>query len=172
MVPLSAQRGRLKAPLTKDSTLTKAPNWQLSFSREPSVSRGPMATFFFDFCQDSTVAADEVGLSLQSAEEAFLEARQAAVAMWAELLRQRRDPRRCAFQVRDNEGSLVFILPFSELLEDCHGAGSRRHYANNFEELKRSALRARQLGQEFLHELNRAKDSLAEARRLIGAPGE
>jgi hypothetical protein len=131
-----------------------------------------MATFFFDFCQDSTLAEDEVGLSLQSAEEAFLEARQAAVAMWAELLSQRQDPRCCAFHVRDNEGSLVFILPFSELLEDCRGGASRKHHANNFEELKRAALRARRLGQEFLHELNRAKDSLAEARRLIGANSE
>jgi len=52
-------------------------------------------------------------------EQAYLEAFKGAQDMWSELLRQRRDPRHCAFEVRDEQRDLLFVLPFQEVIESC-----------------------------------------------------
>ena len=39
--------------------------------------------------------------------------------MWSELLRQRRDPRQCAFEVRNEQRDLLFVLMFQEVIESC-----------------------------------------------------
>jgi hypothetical protein len=79
-----------------------------------------MPLYFFDFRQSGVLAPDTVGCEFPTAERAYLEAFEAAREMWAELLHQRRDPRRCSFEVHDGKGNILFVLPFWEILEACH----------------------------------------------------
>ncbi len=52
-------------------------------------------------------------------ERAYLEAFKSAQEMWSELLKQRRDPRLCFFEVRGMEGDLLFIFPLQEVVDSC-----------------------------------------------------
>jgi hypothetical protein len=81
-----------------------------------------MSSYFFNFHDGESLALDDMGLELSSTEHAYLEAVAAARAMWPELLAERRDPRRCAFEVADAHGQVLFRLTFDELLDDCRNA--------------------------------------------------
>ena len=59
------------------------------------------------------------GAEFADVEQAYLEAFEGAQDMWSELLRQRRDPRQCAFEVRNERRDLLFVLPFMEVIESC-----------------------------------------------------
>src|SRR5689334_14243716 len=78
-----------------------------------------MPQFFFDFRQSGHLVPDTEGIEFGSAEQAYLEAYRSAQDMWSELLRQRRDPRRCYFEVRGAVGDLLFIFPFQEVVDSC-----------------------------------------------------
>jgi uncharacterized protein DUF6894 len=78
-----------------------------------------MPWYFFDFRQGQDHCAGEQSIEFANVEQAYLEAFKAAEDMWSELLRQRRDPRRCVFEVRDERRELLFVLPFQEVIESC-----------------------------------------------------
>lgn len=78
-----------------------------------------MPLFFFDFRQGADFIADAVGIEFANVEEAYLEVAKAVEEMWSELLIQRRDPRLCSFEVRNQSGDTLFIFPFEELLDSC-----------------------------------------------------
>lgn len=84
-----------------------------------------MARFFFHFFNGESRSEDELGLELAGAEEAYIEAAEAARGMWPELLAARCDPRHCAFEIEGEDGAGLFRLSFSELLDDCRGAAVR-----------------------------------------------
>ena len=42
------------------------------------------------------------------------------------LLRQRRDPRHCAFEVRNEQRDLLFVLRFQEVIESCNNRKQTR----------------------------------------------
>jgi hypothetical protein len=128
-----------------------------------------MATFFFDFCQGNSVEQDDLGLSFDSVEEAYLEAYGTAAALWAELLQQRQDPRRCAFQVRDLAGTVLFSLPFVELLENCDDSVGYKPLSLLRQRIACSAQRARELRTDVERELNLTREAVREAVRLVGA---
>jgi len=78
-----------------------------------------MPRFFFDFHQGGECDPDVLGLELPNAEQAYLEVFKAAQGMWGEFLQQRRDPRRCAFHVRSEQGEVMFVFSFQEVLDSC-----------------------------------------------------
>jgi hypothetical protein len=78
-----------------------------------------MSRYFFDFRQGADLATDHEGVEFPDMEEAYLEAYAAAQDMWSELLKQRRDPTLCHFEVRDSERRLLFTLPFQEVMDAC-----------------------------------------------------
>jgi hypothetical protein len=78
-----------------------------------------MRRFFFDFREVDDRYPDTVGTEFANVEEAYLEAFKAAQEMWGELLKQRRDPRLCRFEVRSAGGDALFVLPFQEVLDSC-----------------------------------------------------
>lgn len=78
-----------------------------------------MSRFFFDFRQGPDLATDRDGLEFRDMEEAYLEVYAAALDMWGELLKQRRDPTLCYFEVRNESRDLLFTLPFSEVMDAC-----------------------------------------------------
>jgi hypothetical protein len=80
-----------------------------------------MKKFHFNFWQGHSCTADEEGCEFGNAEEAYLGAFTAAQDMWRELLIRRQDPTLCAFEVTDEEGHELFVLPFGEVLDVCRG---------------------------------------------------
>lgn len=78
-----------------------------------------MPRFFFDFCQGDEHVPDEEGIEFASTEQAYMEAVEGAREMWSDLLKKRRDPNRCRFEVRDAGGNLLFTFPFHEVVESC-----------------------------------------------------
>lgn len=78
-----------------------------------------MLRFFFDFHQAGKHDVDTVGLEFADAETAYLEAVEAAQEMWSELLKDRIDPRCCHFEVRSEQGDVLYVIPFQELLDSC-----------------------------------------------------
>src|SRR5437667_10085 len=80
-----------------------------------------MSRFFFHFRQGAGFAVDDEGCEFASTELAYLGAFQAAQEMWRELLVKRQDPMLCAFEVLDQDGNDIFVLPFSEVLDACRG---------------------------------------------------
>lgn len=78
-----------------------------------------MPRYFFDFRQGNEHCPDAEGSDFPDVERAYLEAYRAALDMWSDLLKQRRDPRRCAFEVRNEARELLFTLPLQELVDAC-----------------------------------------------------
>ena len=128
--------------------------------------RMTMPRFFFHFRQGGELIRDPEGTEFASVEEAFLDAARAAQDMWSELLRERRDPRRCAFEVRDADGHLLFLFPFQEVLEACVDRKAASIHAT----LRQTILRveqARRAGDAFRKELSRTHAALKESRELL-----
>jgi hypothetical protein len=78
-----------------------------------------MPRYFFDFRQGNEICTDREGIEFPGVEQAYLETYRAALDMWSDLLKQRRDPRRCAFEVRDEKRQLLFTLPLQEVVDSC-----------------------------------------------------
>jgi len=78
-----------------------------------------MPHYFFDFRQADVLTRDTIGIEFANVEQAYLEAFRAAQEMWSELLKQRQDPRRCMFEVRNTEGETLFLFPFQETVDCC-----------------------------------------------------
>ena len=78
-----------------------------------------MPQFFFDFRQAGILTPDTEGVEFDTVEQAYLEAFRTAQDMWSELLRRRRDPRRCCFEVHSEAREMLFIFPFQEVIDSC-----------------------------------------------------
>lgn len=123
-----------------------------------------MPRFHFDFRHGDDLSADTTGVLLGSVEEAYLEAVKGAHGIWGELLKERRDPRRCAFEVRTNEGLELFVLPLTELLDSCvdRQPEPRAPLAERLETRKF----VRCLSREFAREVQRTRQILEDAHSL------
>ena len=133
-----------------------------------------MPRFFFDFRQGEDHSPDIEGLELASTEDAYLEAVKGAQEMWSELLKKRRDPHHCRFEVRDINGALLFHLPFEEVLENCldrkpvKPAAGADHAAAA---ATATAGRAKRANDDFQRTLSKMRTTLAESRALLTPKG-
>lgn len=130
-----------------------------------------MPRYHFNFIDDTAYMADEIGVELDSAETAFLEAFRGAQDIWHERLRQRRDPRACSFQVTDAKGAMLFVLPFAEVLESCRSRTVPPR-ASSVVDARATAGRMKRLTGELSevmkateHQILRARAILARANR-------
>ncbi|MHA4835875.1 DUF6894 family protein [Sphingopyxis sp. MSC1_008] len=80
-----------------------------------------MALYYFHFSDGSTLSRDDCGVECANAEDAYLQAFTTTQEMWSELLVKRKDPSKCAFEITDEAGRLLFQLPFAEAVEACRG---------------------------------------------------
>lgn len=125
-----------------------------------------MPRYFFDFCQGPDRCADADGSEFANVEQAYLEAFRGAQDMWSELLRQRRDPRRCTFEVRNKARELLFVLPFQEVMDSCHD----RKYApveHNIEQAMHLLNHTKRVSEQFVNELRSVHKTLQESRALL-----
>lgn len=125
-----------------------------------------MPRFFFDFHQAERRDADITGLELAGVEQAYLEAFEAAQDMWSELLRLRHDPRRCSFGVRNEEGDILFVLPFQEVVDCC--TDRRPVVATGiWRDLVQAHAYAKRVQDEMFEQLSMARRIRDESRKLL-----
>jgi hypothetical protein len=125
-----------------------------------------MTRFFFDFRKGAEQVADTEGTELADVEEAYLEAFKAAQEMWSDLLRQRFDPRRCYFDVRNHDGEMMFVLPFQEVVDSCKNRPNLS-IERTFEELAITHNYAMRISDEFRQEIQSTRRALQESRALL-----
>jgi hypothetical protein len=125
-----------------------------------------MPRFFFDFRQGGERCPDAEGAEFASVEQAYLEAFSAAQDMWSEFLRQRQDPRRCLFEVRNDQRELLFVLPFQEVMDSCKDREVPPLHAS-FEQVTRAAERTRKVSAEFMQQINLVRAALEQSRALL-----
>jgi hypothetical protein len=75
--------------------------------------------YYFHLRIGRELSPDEIGLDLPDLDTAYLEAFQAARAMWSELLAERSDPLLRSFEIADSDGRVLLLLPFREVLESA-----------------------------------------------------
>jgi len=73
--------------------------------------------YYFHLRIGQELSPDDLGMDLPDLDSAYLEAFQAAQDMWVELLAQRMDPLIRSFEIADEKGRVVLILPFQEVLD-------------------------------------------------------
>lgn len=129
-----------------------------------------MPRFYFDFRQGNDFAPDAAGTDLADAEQAYLEAFKAAREMWSELLKERRDPRRCRFEVRDSNDALLFVLPFQEVLDSCSDRISPFPIQDTLQELLATHGHALRIKEELAIEVEMSKQVLRASHKLLKQP--
>ena len=122
-----------------------------------------MPRFFFDFRQGAERCPDAEGAEFANVEQAYLEAFKAAQEMWSEFLRQRQDPRRCVFEVRNDQRELLFVLPFHEVMDSCRDRESPPLRVN-FDQITLAAEKTKQVSAEFMQQLNLVRATLEQSR--------
>jgi hypothetical protein len=129
-----------------------------------------MSTFYFHFRQGPDLTKDQQGSEFDTVENAYLSAFRAAQDMWRDLLVERQDPRRCSFEVNDTDEQLLFVLPFSEVLDVCTDTGAPKR-PTSMQESLRNALahqrRAQKVGDEMSDQLDTFRRSVAESMALL-----
>ena len=103
-------------------------------------------------------------MSFPGVEAAYLDACRAAFEMSVDMLRERQDPGRHRFEVRDEHAALVLEIPFAEVLQPHQPAVSlhRLHH-----QLEATVVRSRRLRAEVSAELNRARCALEAAQETL-----
>ncbi len=108
------------------------------------------------------LSPDEIGLELPDLETAYLEAFQAAQAMWSELLAERSDPLLRSFEIADSRGRVLLTLPFREVLERARKPrGPRPNEVRSAEALLE---RTRALAASLRKEMNAAQEMIKAAQ--------
>jgi hypothetical protein len=130
-----------------------------------------MATFHFNFRQGESYTVDEQGCPFASAEEAYLGAFAAAQDIWHELLVNRQDPMLCAFEVTDDDGRNLFVLPFSEILDVCQGRSASprpfRPPSSAVIQALQNRRQAMQTSHEVAQSIRQARAALRETWDLV-----
>ena len=125
-----------------------------------------MPRYFFDFHQGDEFSPDTGGTEFENAEVAYLATFEAAQEMWTDLLKQRCDPHRCFFEVRDQERALLFTVPFREIMEACVDRQPQPLH-HNFGQANATFRYAKRVSAEFVEEIRTAHKALKESRALL-----
>jgi hypothetical protein len=120
--------------------------------------------YFFHLRIGEELSPDEIGLEMPDLETAYLQAFEAAQAMWGELLAERCDPLIRAFEIADEHGRVLLQLPFSEVLER---ARKPTRPLPKLPEALKNALQERKVLLASLREQIRTARSTIDATRTI-----
>jgi|SRR5215469_3196371 len=124
-----------------------------------------MARYHFNFRDGRHVVNDLEGAEFDTFELAYEEAFNAAREMWNDWLFRHEDPRKCAFDITDAAGTLVTVVPFSEVLESCR---TRSRRSVPIAEAEGHIERARQLSRELGEVLTATRQAVTRSRALLG----
>ncbi|MBW8814378.1 MAG: hypothetical protein JF588_13200 [Caulobacterales bacterium] len=125
-----------------------------------------MPRFHFHLATPAGLERDEIGSDCASAEVAYLDARQAAMEISHDSVRQGGDPAGYRFEICDAKGRLIQVLPFAEIL-----APPARPTPHGQDVLRSRVLaslsRSRQLQAELTAGFEEARTSLARTFALL-----
>jgi uncharacterized protein DUF6894 len=76
-----------------------------------------MPRYFFNFRDENGLDLDEEGLEFSDLHAAYLEAFETAKEMWVEAIRALRDPSAQQFEINDERGITLLVVPLLEVLE-------------------------------------------------------
>ena len=77
-----------------------------------------MPRFFFHLRTPAGLERDDIGLDLDGVERAYLDAYASIPAMGVDMLLEKANPYRYAFEIMDEGGNLLMEVPFSEALDE------------------------------------------------------
>jgi len=109
--------------------------------------------------------ADDEGAEYQDLENAYLAAFECALELWGPLLRSREDPRERAFQITDEKGEVLMILPFNEILEVCRPVKQKQPSASSD---SKTPNRYDVLAREFGTPMRAGRAEIARSEGIIG----
>jgi hypothetical protein len=123
-----------------------------------------MARYFFHLISPDESAKDEIGTELPNAEAAYLQACETALELSVEMMRDRTDPSRHAFEVTDAEGHAIFDIPFVEVTRP---AERTRPYGEIHASIGRQQERATRAVAELKKSFGRTQSLLQSTRALL-----
>jgi len=123
-----------------------------------------MARYFFHLISPNEAGRDDIGTEFANAEAAYLQAYDTALEISYEMLRERRDPSRHAFEVTDSEGRMVFEIPFAEVTRPADRRLPRAEVHLRIEGQQERASRAMS---ELKTIVSRAQSLLNSTRELL-----
>lgn len=123
-----------------------------------------MSRFHFDFRDGQTLVRDVEGAEFATLELAYEEAFRTAQEMWRDRLKRREDPQRCAFEITDGRGTILTVVPFSEILESCHHAFRRKQ---PHVDAVTTMHRTQRLRSELTSTMQQMKDAITRSRDLV-----
>ena len=129
-----------------------------------------MTRFHLHICNatDRTRVEDEAGAEYDSLEHAYLAAFAGAQEIWAELLPRRQDPRCFTCEIADASGTVLMTLPFSEVLDSCHGPKWRKDPTGPIDSaLAKQNNAHEELSDEFRQLLLKCQGQVALSRQTI-----
>lgn len=115
-----------------------------------------MPHFYFHLSTGDDYERDEVGSDLKDANEAYLEAFETAQQLVVDLVREHRRPARYRFDICDEQGRVLFQVPFSEIVGATPAFG----------EVTEAAARGHRVASEVRDQIISAR---AELQNLYGA---
>jgi hypothetical protein len=119
-----------------------------------------VSRFYFHLWLGDRYERDEIGLECCEAEEAYIQAFHAAQDGWVEAVRARSDPRRYRFDVADAAGTVIFEVPFVEVIDTPKRVG-------RFLPIARTTERNVALVAEISRQIAQAGANLEQSRQLI-----
>jgi hypothetical protein len=124
-----------------------------------------MPHYYFHLIVGRERYRDELGVTFESLEAAYLDAFEAAREMWSELLKERRDPAIHSFEIANEDGSVLMILPFAEVLE----AARKSHPApaHTYKNTLKLVQKMKSLTQALNSEILRARENMRVAEQII-----
>ena len=123
-----------------------------------------MPRFFFDLSTPGGLERDDLGVTFAGVEAAYMDACRAALEISVDMLRERQDPGRHRFEVRDERAALVLEIPFTEVLQPRRPPATLHRIHR---QIQTTLGRSRQLRAEMQAELVRARGSLETAQATL-----
>ena len=123
-----------------------------------------MAHYFFNLLAPGQSSRDEIGIDLPNAEAAYLQACDTALELSFEMLRERQDPSRHAFEVTDAEGQVVFEIPFAEVTRP---KDHRPRFTEIHASIQRNQERASAVAAELKSNFRRTQTLLQSTKSLL-----
>ena len=123
-----------------------------------------MPHYFFHLSAPGAYSSDDVGIEYPHVEAAYLGAYQAALDISLELMRERTDPGRHAFEIMDQAGQLLFELPFSEVMHPLKGTVPLKALHTSIQAYQR---RAKQAASELRESCENTRSLLAATKALL-----
>lgn len=126
-----------------------------------------MPVFHLNVREGAAFFPDEEGAAFDGFEHAFVEAFESSRELWDHFILQRRDPRRCAFEITDSAGAVLAVLPFVEILESGPRLAAPIPVALSFIDIKVRTCRNKVLSDQITAQICLTRERLVRTTELL-----